>query len=501
MKSLKITIGRHSFKVTLNTKEHIDLIERFNKQFQTYKKDFVKKRIIVVKDKLYLVCNPIFKEYYYPNTALSNFAHTLRMVGLDSSKIDIVHKDKPKRYKADHVFKFKHPLHDYQNKYVKTMTKSLKKNHTFLVDLQTGKGKGVISAKTIAELGYRTALLILPKYIDKWVIELKQYYNITDDDMCVIRGSESLVNLMKTPPSEIPKFIIFSNRTMSNYVKEYESLQFKEFSKYPILPGELLNAIRITIMLVDETHQEFHSVYKTVLATDPTLLIGLSATLLHKDKKVNGLYELLYPKDVRLSFLEVDKYNIIMAIRYRLGLPKWFRYMSGNYGYSQTKFEESVLRHKGILGYLTRMTMKYFKQEYLIRKKHGQKCLFFFGSVDMCTYFSKYIKEQNPKLDVKRFVSGDSYDEMMKADVIVSTPGSLGTAMDVPKLITVLSHVNTDSIQANLQMTGRLRKIEGTDTKFLYFYCSEIEQHIRYHDNKLILMHDRVKKLEQVYHQ
>jgi len=500
MKKIKIVIGRHSFKVILNDASTKVIIHNFNKQFQTYKKDMKQRRIIVVKDKLFITCNEIFKEYYYPITVLNSLGSSLHKHGMSSSDVEIVYRDKPKRFRVDLNFIFKHALRDYQNKYVRTMSKSLKKNHTFLVDLQTGKGKGVIACKTIAKIGYRTGILILPKYINKWKKELREYFELKENDIFCVQGGDSLIELMEMDKEELPKFIIFSIRTMYFYLKEYELLQFKDHFKFPILPNDLLDKLNMSTLLVDETHQEFHAVYKLSLALDPTLLIGLSATLVNKDKKVNKLYELLYPNEVRLSYLEVDKYQTVIAVRYNLPLPKQFKYINGSYGYSQTKFEESLLKFKSVLVPFMQMLNRYLDNYFIKRRKKGQKCLIFFGSVDMCTYVTNLYKVNFPKLNVCRYTSGDSYDEMISSDIIVTTPGSAGTALDIPGLITVLSPFNTSSTQLNLQMLGRLREIKGVEVMFIYFYCGQIEQHGRYHDERYHLFSDRVKQYKQLMH-
>jgi len=497
MKHLEIEIGRHSFKITLLTQKLLPVIESFNKQYQTYRKDFIRNRVVVVKDKIYLVTNEIFKEYYYPITALRNFAIELRQHGFNSSDVNTIYKDKPKRFRVDFEFIFKYDLRDYQKKYVRTMTASLKKNHTFLVDLQTGKGKGVIACKTIADIGYRTAFLILPKYIEKWTKELHAYFKLKKSDIFIVRGGDTLMELMNMSQDELPKFIIFSNRTMYFYIKEYETLQFKEHFKFPVMPNDLLDHLNVSILVIDEAHQEFHSGYKTTIALDPTLLIGLSATLQHKDKKINRLYELLYPKETRLSFLALDKYQHVYAVRYNLPLNRQFKYMQGGYGYSQTRFEQSILKQKHIKKLFKKMFLQYVEEHYVKRRQKGDKCILFFGSIDMCNMMVNVLNHQYKKLKIRRYVTGDSYDQMMKGDIIVSTPGSSGTALDIPGLITVLSGIATNSTQLNLQMLGRLRKLENREVRFVYFYCAQIDQHVRYHRDRVQLFSDRVEKLHQ----
>ena len=492
MKLLKIVIGRHSFRVYPLDPKINSLISSFNSGFQTYIKIKKGNRYIMTKDKLFLVYNAILKEYYYPITALNEFASKLNSFGLSMKNVDLHKSDTPKRFKVDLKFNTNMTDRDYQTKYVNTMSKNLKVNSTFLVDLATGAGKTYIAARTISKIGYRTAILILPKYIEKWISDLLGFYAIERSDIFIVQGSDTLRLLMSLPEDKLPKFIIFSNRTMYFYIKQYETLQFRENFQFDIAPTDLLNDLKVSILLVDEAHQEFHSVYKTTLALDPTLLIGLSATLLHKDKKVEKLYELLYPKKTRLSFLEVDKYHNVVSVRYGLPLNAKFKYVSHGYGYSQTKFESSILKNGNITNTFVKMINHYLEEYYVKKRTKKQKCLIFFGSIDMCTYFVNMYKKKYPTFRVVRYVSGDSYEEMLDGDIIVSTPGSCGTAIDIPGLITTLSPFNTSSTQLNLQMLGRLRKISGVDVTFVYFWCNQIEQHSKYHHERYNLFSNRV---------
>jgi superfamily II DNA or RNA helicase len=502
MKHLRILIGRHSFSVRCLTQEHVGVIETFNAQFRTFKKIYIKKngRMTVksVFDKDYIVRNDIMNEYFYTITTMQEFASFLRTCGVPMDDIEVINKDKPKRFKIELSTRPGFKLRDYQVRYVNTMSKNIKQNPTFLVDLQTGKGKSAIACYTIAQIGYRTAVLVKGQYIDKWTEDLMKYFDISLNDIFIVRGKDKLTELMEMNPESIPKFIIFSTKTMQTYVNAYEQTQLTEHFIFPVLPQNLLEHIRVSIVLVDETHKEFNSIYKTVLTLDPTLLIGLSATLLHNDKKIMKLYELLYPNELRLSYLELDKYAHVTAVNYRMNIDKYFKYLLGAHGYNQNEFELSIIKNHKLLYLFINMFLTYYDKVHLeLERKHNvmKKSMLFFGSVQMCTIMTHVFKHVYVQRDVKRYVADDSYDDMITGDIIITTPGSSGEAIDIPGLATVFSAVATNSMQKNIQMLGRLREDPDVTVQYVYFYAADVPQHKAYHDNRADLYRDRVKKM------
>jgi len=498
-KKIKITIGRHSFRVRVLDPKYKSTIDKFNNTFKTFKSVCKKLRGRYVfrreLDREYVVKNDILREYFYTITSLEGFAQFLKNNRVPIEDLDIKYKTKPHRFKVDIPTSSKFILRDYQIKYINTMSKNIKKNPTFLVDLQTGKGKTLIACHTISKIGYRTVVLVKGQFVDKWKNDLKGYFDITDNDIFIVRGGDSLKELMEMDIDDIPKFVIFSTRTIQLYIEAFETLQVQSHFTYKYFPNELLEKLNISIMLIDETHKEFHLLYKSVLALDPTLLIGLSATLIHKDKKMNMLYELLYPEECRLSYLELDKYAYVTAIAYRMNIHKKFRYMLPSHGYSQTEFELSIIRNFEMLRYFVNMFIEGYKQYYLPKDKEGKKCMIFLGSIQMCTIFTEVFKQVFPDKVVKRYVGEDDYDEMLTGDIIITTPGSSGEAIDIPGLLTVLSAVATDSVQKNIQMLGRLRKDkDGDRVDFVYYFDVEIPQHKKYHENRKQLFEKRVIK-------
>jgi hypothetical protein len=150
-------------------------------------------------------------------------------------------------------------------------------------------------------------------------------------------------------------------------------------------------------------------------------------------------------------------------------------------GYSHTLLEQSIMRNNLLLRSYINMILYYIKDGYISRKKDGQRMLIFAATIRMCTILTNYIKKVYSNLDIRRYVEDDDYSNILEADICISTVQSSGTAIDISGLITVLQTVSMKSIQANLQTSGRLREIEGTDVRYYYLYAGNIDKQKDYH--------------------
>ena len=119
----------------------------------------------------------------------------------------------------------------------------------------------------------------------------------------------------------------------------------------------------------------------------------------------------------------------------------------------------------------------------------------------MCTELTEYMRKKYPRLDVRRYDEDDEFENLIDADVSVSTMQSSGTAVDIPNLTTVIMTTAMASSQGNIQGFGRLRALKNDNTKtdFLYFVCEDIPKHIEYHEKKRMILRDRVKHYKSVH--
>lgn len=383
---------------------------------------------------------------------------------------------------------------DYQDKYRERIVNWTKNN--VLVSLQTGMGKTFISMYTLASMNIKFSIVVLPRYIDKWISDVLDLTDIRREEILVIQGFTNLSNLLQNPKSVLNgyKTFIISLTTINIFIKQYLN-NVEELTALGVTPDRLFEHLETTIVLNDETHQEFHNVYKLMLFSNIKLLLCLTATLVTNDKNLERMYDIMIPKDHRIDdIVKYKKYINIYSMMFRLKDRKRIKYRN-QFGYNQAIFEASIIRNIDILGNYLKMIHALIEFYFIRNRRSNEKLLIFMGKVEMCMVMVKYLTSEYSNLNIHKYTEEDDYDVIMESDIIVSTIPSSGTALDIPNLVTVIQTVNVDSPQANSQSPGRLREIKGKDVKYVYTWCRDITSHRKYSQNRLKLFRTTAKTI------
>lgn len=452
------------------------------------------KRKHMVEDKLYYVYDKHLQQYRFPIVYFKNFMLLLGNNGITKEQLTLTDNMKEQGSPLDLEFNKSITLRDYQEAYINVIVNE-KTKHMLLVDLPTGMGKTVIALNAMVRLNVKSAIVVLPRYIDKWIGDVKYLTNVKDDQICVIQGSDTLHKLLKEDTDRY-KFYIFSIPTLQAYIKDYESRYNEDSSySYKVDPVDLMSHLGIGVLLNDEAHQHFHAMVRILLYLDLPKVLLLTATFTSNIYSKEKMYSRLVPLEYRVSNLaKYERYINVKAISYRLTrVWKSIRFR-GAKGYSHVKYEQSILQNSVFLQNYMDMVVYYIEHGYVKRRQQGDKILIYFATVDMCTYATKYIQDKYPNLIVNRYTQADPYDNIMKSDISVSTNNSASTALDIPGLITVLQTVSISSSQLNLQSLGRLRKIPDREVWYYYFYCKDISSQVKMHNVRLETIKPRIKE-------
>jgi len=349
-----------------------------------------------------------------------------------------------------------------------------------------------------SKMSYRVLLYLKPTYINKWVMDLNEYFNLEEDDIFIIRGSKSFCELYKMEVK--PRFIIISTSTFHNYMDYYTNTIKTKKENYCIAPDKLMSELKIHTFLSDETHKNFNNVYRAILALDPKKVIGLTATLITKDSKLNRFYLSLFPLENRLDLLTYRRFIKLENISYYIDTGKQFK-VSTSYGYDHKRFETYIMRNKLLLDSYLDMILCMVESRYIKRKRKSDRMLIFAKSLEMITVITDKLKTIYPDLDIREYTGKDKFDNALSPDIRISHPQVFAEAIDVKNLIYTLNTVNIDSISTYIQMIGRLRYIEDFDVQFTQLYCQNIPQHKKYIDGNRSFVEMVVEKYNNdVYH-
>lgn len=348
-----------------------------------------------------------------------------------------------------------------------------------------------IAMRILWNFKQRTAVLVLPKYVDKWIADIKEYSNVTDEDIYIVQGGGSLEKLCHMDADEMKyKFIVFSMVTVTNYINDYE--EGKLALDVPS-PDKLMEKLKIGILFNDETHQHFHALFKATLYFNVNRILGMTATLVSNRPEINKMYNMLFPPKYRISNLvKHEPYVNVEAVQYELNTWRKVRYQTVQ-GYSHVTYEDYIMSHNLFLNSYLELIEEFFKKRYINNRTPGDRCLIYCSTIRMCTIVANYLKERYKDLSIGTYVESDSYESIMSNDVSVSTLGSASTGLDIKGLITVINTISVTSMQSNLQSLGRLRKIEGKELWYVYLYCKNIPKQIKMHKDRKVAIEKTVK--------
>lgn len=349
----------------------------------------------------------------------------------------------------------------------------------------TGFGKSFCATHTAVNMGKRTVITTLPRYMPIWIKSFGDAVELTPDEFIVLeKGSlEDLAENIATGKIN-PKVIIIPLSKIDVYLK-----RMRTEDDLPDL-DEIYTKINAGLRIIDEGHESIYSVYMSLLYGNMKKTLALSATLKADDQLTNVVYGWVYPKEIRFKEPEQRKYIQVVACHHYIDTFKYKINSKGFGGYNHVKFEQSIMRNPKVLYQYYQLVKQVFDEFYMDDYLEGQKCLIFFATVEMCVYIVDRLKIDYEGLDVTKFSNEESSNKetkfaYMEHRVVVTTPQSCGTGKDIPMLFTVISPYCVSSMQRNAQMLGRTRPVDKwwptLSPYFVYFVCDSIPKQVEYH--------------------
>lgn len=504
MPELFVSIRSHHFVVTRITPRGRPVVDTFSRKMVQYgfSRDMYNKSVYGPL-KVFAAATKDRQEYRFHINMLAEFKIHLKVHNVIDDMVEYEYVAVPEPVTAEFKIKPHWSDRDYQTPVIDYIIDNDPPLAKF-VSLATGRGKSYCTMRAMETLKCRTLIIVKPMYMIKWVEDMERTFENISQDIVMVSGSKQLMALLSIAEAGelTSKVIVISNKTLQNWIKLYEKFREETLDMgYACLPDKLCEILGVGIRLIDEVHQDFYLNFKISCYTNVMRSISLSATLLSDDDFMNRMYEVAYPAVSRYKGQAHRKYISAKAVIYKLKRPDLIRtkdYATGNY--SHHLFEQSVLRHSDTKKNYFGLINKIVEEGYLKDYKKGQKLIIFCISIDMCTELVKYLKNKHNKLDIRRYVEEDPYDNVISADIRVTTLQSAGTAIDIDNLTTTILTIAVSSSQANIQGLGRLRELkDGSTPQFWYFVCENIPKHIEYHERKRGMLEDRALNYKSIF--
>lgn len=480
----------------------VRILSRFAASFlhQGFKQPASRFHAPVTNDKLYAVKTMDNLEYRFHIGQLPALNEMLRIQGLGSDFYTRVVYPNPVPTPLRHRVKDGWSLREKQPEVLEFLTKSIVDDQgSRLVTMPPGSGKTLVGMWAVCQRKYRTIILILPKYIEKWVFDIQNITTATTQDILTVQGGDQIRGLIDMAKNNkvTQDFVIVSTTTWSLFLKAYVEDRKLCEETYGCVPETLYHLLGIGTVLIDEIHQHLHSVFRAMCFMNVDRAIGLSGTFLSNDPFIDKIQRTLFPREIRFMNIAPKKYIRAYGISYALR-PEHKHLirtsMNNSSTYSHTEFEKSIMRHPKLLKSYLDLVTECVENGYMEWYIPGTKCIIFARTIKMCTYITEHLAKKYPRLDVRRYVEEDPYENVIEADIRVTTQESGGTAVDIPGLVTNITTDSISSPQANLQCIGRLREPKESEGLARYFalYCENIPKQANYHEERRRLFADRV---------
>lgn len=365
-----------------------------------------------------------------------------------------------------------------------------------VITLQTGLGKTYTTLCAMHRLGIRTAYIMKSSFIERWEPEVCKRFKMKSKDIMIAKGMTSLMSLLEMViDGEVnPKCIFITTTSITDYIKHYEEYGISD--RTPYHPVEIYDILKVGMAVLDEGHIAPHQIMKIFTYTHVYKFVTLSATLETKNRFINEMYALMFPLDKRNNGGIYKVYIGVRSIYYNIENIKKYHFRSFM-GYSHTTFEKSLLLGRnrgGLKNYLN--LIKWSIDDIFTRIYQPKMKMFVFCStINMCDTVKTFLSKVYPNWTIGRYCQKDTQAVFDTSDIIVTTLGSGGTAVDVPNLMASLCTVAVDSQISVEQVLGRTREpkdFPGQTPIFAYFTCRDIEAHMRYDNNKRDLFKNKV---------
>lgn len=510
MAKIDIDVYSHYYRLDARDDKIRQLCMKFASRYITYSMQGNRNGVSRVPDKVYAASNADRTEFRFHINTMKDFKDFLAHMGYPDEEIDFIsHPYTPKHSPNIHVrIRKGWEARDYQVPVIDYITDK-EKGPNRLITLPTGMGKSFVSMQAAANLGLRTLYLLRPAFMDKWVDDLLKTYDIQPTDIAVVKGSGQLTALLalfnnpRHQETDLPKFIILSNKTYQNYIKTYEQLGNVILDTgYDCKPEDLYEHLGVGIRFIDEVHLDFHLNFKADLYTNIPYTASMTASLITSDADLSRMYNVAYPADQRYKAPPPKKYIEARGLLYKTHADNITTTWAGRKEYSHGAYEEWLMKKEHrLMGYFD-MVKHVIDGEYIANYRKDDRLLVFCYSIKMATRLSQYLAETYPNHTVERYVEDDEYRNVMEPDMRVSTVLSAGTGIDIPKLRLAILTTAVSSEKSNIQSLGRLRELKDDDRPpvFYWFTNEKIPKHLWYHRAKKDLFQDRTLSVGDRYY-
>lgn len=342
------------------------------------------------------------------------------------------------------------PRDDLQKQALDFLMKMKKdpETHSRFLSLATGSGKTYVTINLVSKL--RKKPMIIVDAIDlatQWKREFLKHTDLTDDDILILSGQESIDKEILNPTKKI---YIAVHRTLGNMMTNNVNSM-----------NVLMNKLGIGIRVFDESHVEFGNICKINAFSNVEYTLYLTATPNRSNFNDDSLYAKIFSKIPFFNGKEMgsEKYHTIILATMN-SLPSFDEKIGirTQYGFSQAKWG-AYAASSGYETLLETLTTLIDKLKLLERDK---KMAIILPTIDLIKKISVDLKENYKDIEIGTFIgeiSKKKREDELDKKVILTNEKIFGKGKDVKDLEIVINFVPVGSVVVTEQILGRLRNI------------------------------------------
>jgi len=347
------------------------------------------------------------------------------------------------------------------------------------LSLATGNGKTFTAIRSALNLN-QTTLILCTGLIEVWYNSILAQTNCSKDDVWIMQGYATVHSLNSMVDNGYkPKFVIASIPTVYNFILRKNKYEYIDYTF-----SELVEKIGFGTKIIDECHQRLSQLVTIDLVANIKNNIYLSATYLATNKIISRIFNTIFNKAIKLVGAEGIRHCNIERYTYHVLVSE--RKCKTSQGYNHAKYEQYILKRKTLWAAFEESVLRPIVISRFIRDRRSfHRGLIFCSTFDMADRIIESIRKAFPEIRVARYFSskGDKIDDTLynkAVDLCVTTPGSSGTGKDIPDLWFILNTISFSSELMAIQMIGRLRPLDGFETRFIDISNDFVESHKRH---------------------
>ena len=488
MGRVSVEIYTFGYHVKVHTTHQLNVMRQFANMFNVWDKkwDYKAKRYVNYISKSYFIFLPARKIYSFHISSLQLFFEHMAKHGVPKCDMTIA-RNVGYAYESTNLVQNPDMApYESQLKVVEFLSSSA---NLKVLPLTTGGGKTLSTLFSIPNLDIRTVIILSAYQLSVWLKEITALYLNGEEELLVIQGKKALVRAIENAKLNELNYslIIITLDTLATFINEPVKLGYCTYGCDPI---ELYPLLKVGLVVSDEAHTELGFRYKHAITCNFANAIYLSATLVSHREKDNELYEAIYPHSARMQGLVANKYINVFAISYVHEHPNLVRCLNSKGMYNHAEYEKWIMASDRRKANYFALIYNVLHRGYLLQYTDGQVALIFMALKEMCFQFANYLKERITNLTITDYTGDHDEKILYEHDIVISTPGSCGTAKDIPNLTKCVCTVAVDKREKNEQMIGRLRPIDkcypNITPTYLYLVASDIPTHITYHERRMM---------------